>query len=539
MNKAYSIIFVLLISIFVFTGCSERPEKKYSDADIFRYNEAAGITSLDPGFAKNQAHIWVCNQLYNSLVQLDDSLNVVPALAKSWTVDSAGKVYTFQLREDVFFHQNSFFKSREDRKVKASDVVFSLERLRSAKLSAPGSWTLSNVEDKGIIAVDDYTVEIRLKQPFPAFLGLLTMQYCSILSEDAYQHYGKSYFDYAIGTGPFYFKLWVDRVKLVLRKNVDYFEKIDGESLPHLEAVAIRFIPDKFAAFLEFVKGDLDFISGIDASYKDEVLDFNGDLKSKYQNDIQLIKQNYLNTEYLGFMVDPEKSIYPYNDKNFRKAINFGFDRHKMIRYLRNGIGTAAEDGMIPNGLPAYEKTGVFFLNKDSVSYYLDKSGYIEKGRPAIVLHTNSSYLDLCEYIQYSLTDVGINVEIEVHPPSTLRQLISAQKVHFFRASWIADYPDSENYLSLFYSENFAPNGPNYTHFKSGEFDRLYKACYTETNPIERKKMYRKMNRLIMDEAAVVPLFYDEVYRFSSKGTTGLGGNALNLLSLKNVKKSE
>ncbi len=539
MNKAYSIIFVLLNSIFVFIGCSQRPEKNFSDADIFRYNEAAGITSLDPGFAKNQAHIWVCNQLYNSLVQLDDSLNVVPALAESWRVDSTGLRYTFNLREDVYFHANSFFTAKQARLMTAKDVVFSLERLRSNSLAAPGSWTLSNVQKGGIQALDPHTIEIKLEKPFPAFLGLLTMQYCSILSKDAYAHYGKTYFDHAIGTGPFYYKLWVDRVKLVLRKNSDYFEFSNGERLPHLESVAIRFIPDKFSAFLEFVKGDLDFISGIDASYKDEVLDFDGQLREKYQGDIQLLKQNYLNTEYLGFMVDQEKSTYPYNNVHFRRAVNFAFDRDKMIRYLRNGIGTAAEDGMIPNGLPSFEKTGHFSFNTDSVAHYLQLADYNGQGSPTIVLHTNNSYLDLCEYIQFSLREAGINLDIEVHPPSTLRQLISAQKVSFFRASWIADYPDAENYLSLFYSENFAPNGPNYTHFERKEFDQLYQRSYAETNFEKRKAMYRKMNRMVLDQAVVVPLFYDEVYRFSAKGTTGLGGNALNLLSLKNVKKSK
>ncbi len=540
MNKAYSSIFIVLLSIFVFTGCSQRPVKVYSDADIFRYNEAAGITSLDPAFAKNQAHIWLANQVYNSLVQLDDSLNIIPSLAKSWTIDSTGLVYTFELRKDVLFHQNSYFENHlEDRKMKASDVVFSLERLRSHKLAAPGSWTLSNVKEGGIKIDGDHKVIIELKEAFPAFLGLLSMQYCSVLSEKAYQEYGNSYFEYAIGTGPFYFKLWVDRVKLVLRKNTDYFEKLNGKSLPHLESVAIRFIPDKFSAFLEFVKGDLDFISGIDASYKDEVLDFNGDLREKYKEDIQLIKQNYLNTEYLGFLVDSAKSSYPYNNKYFRKAVNFAFDRHKMIRYLRNGIGTAAEDGMIPNGLPSYEKNNLFNFNLDSVQHYLKMARYFEKGSPEVVLHTNSSYLDLCEYIQYSLRESGIQLSLEVHPPSTLRQLISAQKIQFFRASWIADYPDAENYLSLFYSKNFAPNGPNYTHFKMKEFDDLYTRSYVETDVLKRQSLYREMNELIMDQAVVVPLFYDEVYRFSAKGTRGLGGNALNLLSLKNVRKTK
>ena len=85
-----------------------------------------------------------------------------------------------------------------------------------------------------------------------------------------------------------------------------------------------------------------------------------------------------------------------------------------------------------------------------------------------LVIGTNSQYLDLCEYIQRELENVGIKVIIDVVPPSTLRQLKSSGELDVFRASWIADYPDAENYLSLFYSEKtFTPNGPNYTHFKN------------------------------------------------------------------------
>ena len=107
-----------------------------------------------------------------------------------------------------------------------------------------------------------------------------------------------------------------------------------------------------------------------------------------------------------------------------------------------------------------------------------------------------------------------------------------------FRASWVADYPDAENYLSLYYSKNFAPNGPNYTHFSNSTFDGLYEQSYLETNVHEREKLYTKMDSLVMHEAPIVPLFYDEVVRFTRKDVSGLGINPTNLLDLKHVKKN-
>jgi peptide/nickel transport system substrate-binding protein len=128
---------------------------------------------------------------------------------------------------------------------------------------------------------------------------------------------------------------------------------------------------------------------------------------------------------------------------------------------------------------------------------------------------------------------------VDVNPPSTLTQSISTGKVSFFKASWIADYPDAENYLSLFYSKNHSPNGPNYTHFTNAEFDRLYEQAFLETNNAKREALYKRMDELVMEEAPVIPLFYDKVSRFTRNNVSGLGINPLNLLVLKRVKKTQ
>jgi peptide/nickel transport system substrate-binding protein len=123
-------------------------------------------------------------------------------------------------------------------------------------------------------------------------------------------------------------------------------------------------------------------------------------------------------------------------------------------------------------------------------------------------------------------------------PASALKTAKANGKLDFFRASWVADYPDAENYLSLFYSENYAPNGPNYTHFKNDTYDQLYMQSLSVSDNKKRLELYNQMDQMIIDDASVVVLFYDEVLRFTQKNVSGLGINPTNLLELKKVRKN-
>jgi len=521
----------LLLLPLLFYACGNTSTDQ-NDHLVFRYNEHANITSLDPAFAKDQRNIWACNQLYNSLIQLDDQLNTQPDIAKSWQVSKDAKTYTFILRDDVFFHESEIFGKQKTRKVKAKDVVYSLTRLTDTKIASPGSWVMQQV--KNISAKNDSVVVIELNQAFPAFLGLLSMKYTSIVPTEMEN---SDFRENPIGTGPFHFKRWEANEKLVFRKNDLYFEKDkNGNQLPYLEAVAITFLPDKQSEFLQFAQGKIDFLSGLDPSYKDELLNAKGELQANYEERIQMLRAPYLNTEYLGIYLDhPSSEI---KSKKIRQAINYGFDRNTMITYLRNGIGTPASGGFVPKGLPGFSDTSYYEYNPRKAKKLIEDYK-IETGNqnPKISISTNASYLDLCEYIQRELQKVGLQVEIDVMPPSTLRQQRSAGKLASFRASWIADYPDAENYLSLFYSENFSPQGPNYTHFSSKKYDSLYEQSLNLGDLKQRIPLYQEMDSLIMTNAAVVPLYYDEVIRFTQNNVNGLGINPINLLDLKRVKK--
>jgi peptide/nickel transport system substrate-binding protein len=539
---ACSFLFLSILLLILLNSCHDNKTKE-RDHLIFRYNEHSNIPTLDPVFARNPQSIWPANQLFNGLVQLDDALNIKPDIAKIWTVNDSTNTYTFTLRSDVYFHKNKVFISSKlgqqdsTRTVVASDFSYSFDRLLDEKVASSGSWVLQNVHSYQ--AENDSTFSIQLKQPFPAFLGLLSMRYCSVVAKEAVEYYGSEFRRNPVGTGPFQFKLWEENVKLVLRKNPLYFEKDeDGNQLPYLEAIAITFLPDKQSEFLQLVQGKIDFISGLDSSYKDELVTTKGELQDKYKNQLKLVTGPYLNTEYLGFFMG-SKSM-EIQSETLRKAINYGFDKVKMVTYLRNGMGIPAIHGFIPKGLPGFDAINGFTYQPEKaralVAQYKLETG---DDSPEISIGTNSQYLDLCEYIQRELQKLGITVTIDVVPPSTLRQLKSSGELDVFRASWVADYPDAENYLSLFYSPNFTPNGPNYTHYKNEVFDSLYVKAQSISNIDERKLLYTKMDSLVINEAPIVPLFYDMAVRFVSNKVIGLGINPQNFLVLKRVKKSK
>lgn len=539
--------FILLIAVLFLGGCKESDQAGNNGKTVFRYNEPAGITSLDPAFASNQANIWACNQLFNGLVQLDETLTPQPCLARSWDISSDLKTYTFHLRTGVLFHPHPSI--REGRTVKAADFVFSFQRICDEKTASPGAWVFQAVRKgkdgkaNGFEAPDDSTFVLHLENPFPPMLGLLGAAYCAVVPGEALMIMGNDFRKNPVGTGPFLFHEWVDRTALVLHKNPAYFEHDStGNPLPYLDAIMVSFINDKQSAFLEFLKGKLDFISGLDAGYKDDLLTNNGSLRPKYHGRFRMETGPYLNTEYLGIVADTNLSVLqqsPLRDIRIRKAINHGFDRKKMIRFLRNGMATAGTGGIVPPGIPGFENIPVkgYDFDPKYAARLLTEAGYPNgKGLPEITMSTTHSYQDLCEYIQGQLGNLGINIRLEINQAAQHRQMVAKQQLAFFRGSWIADYADAENYLSLFRSVNKAPVGPNYTHYSNTEFDRLYDQSMQTSDASLRNQIYIEMDSLMMTSSPVIVLYYDKVLRLIGNNVSGLKINSMNLLTLKDVK---
>lgn len=545
--KFVRLMVICLLTLAITTTCNNNSEEN-ENRTVFNYNEKVGISSLDPASANNTEDIWGVNQVFNGLVQLNDSSLVAPCIAKNWFVSDDGLTYTFILRNDVYFHDNACFENGKGRKVTAKDFVISFNRLYDARVSSAVS-LLSNIDRtdktgyKGFTATNDSTFIVYLKEPISAFLSVLTMKYFSVIPFEAADFYGQDFRRNPVGTGPFKFKLWEEGTKLVLLKNEHYFEYDDQNRLPYLDAVTISFVKDKETAFMELLNGKYDMLSGADAFNINEVLDKNGNLQPIYAEKFVLQKQNYLKTDYLGILVDENIDIVrksPLRIKALRKAINYGFDRAKMVKFFRNNIGYPATAGFIPNGLPSFNDKIVkgYTYSPEKVRQLLIEAGYPDgKNLPEITLHTTDDYLEQTEFIQSQLAENNIKVNISVDKAVVLRQAVSSCEYNLFKKSWVGDYADEENFMSSFYSKNFSPIGSNYTHYKNPEFDVLYEKVIREQNREVKNALYQQMDQMIIDDAPIVPLYYDQVIRLVHKNIKDLKTNSMNLLNLKLVKK--
>lgn len=530
--KYFQYPFFFIAAMICFVSCSINVEDGETGKKIFKYNQPNTITSLDPAFAKSQNNIWAIHHLYNGLVELDEGLNVKPSIAESWETAEDGTSITFKLRDDVYFHDHPQFEGGKGRKVVASDFVYSFNRILDEQTGSPGAWIFDALaEETPFSAPDESTFVIRLKAPFKPIMGILSMQYCSVVPKEIVEHFGADFRSNPVGTGPFQFKNWLEGQALFLRKNENYFEA----GLPKLDGVKISFIGDRKTAFLEFKQGKLDYMSGLESSFADELLTKEGALQDELKNDIQFIKIPFLNSEYLG--INMNKDDNPLSNKLVRQALNYGFDRDLMLKQLRNSVGKSADSGFTPRGLPSYDNTiKGYEYNPELSKALLAQAGHPNgNGLPEIQLMTTKAYVDLCTFIARQWKELGLNVKIESVESATLRNMIKEGKVDFFRGSWIADYPDGESFLVVFNGDKTAP--PNYTQFKNKKYDKLYEQALNEDDDSKRYELYKEMEKIVIDEAPVIFLFYDETAVFARSNIKGISKNALNLLDLKRVDK--
>lgn len=556
-SESFRIFFPILLLLWISCG---QPRQAENQGNVFRMNLAAGLKTLDPAFASDKRAIWMTAQLFNGLIELDEKLQAQPAIAKKWDISPDGKTYTFHLRSDVFFHQDTAFAGLQasTRAVTAADFVYSFTRICNPQVASTGSWIFNgkiagleaykageSAHITGFEAPDDTTFIIRLTAPFPPLTGLLAMPYCFAVPKEAVDFYGEDFRAHPVGTGPFRFYRWDEGNHLIMHRNPVYWEKDQGKSLPYLDAVSVRFMPSRLSAFVEFMQGKLDFINGIDESYKDEILSPDGSIKAAYADRFQFELAPQLNIEYLGMLVDSTLAIakgHPLTDVRVRKALNYAIDREKLVRYLLNGMGYPAHAGFVPYGMPGFDPEAVkgFSFDLKKARSLLAEAGYPNgQGLPEMTLYSTPQYANISEFIQKAFENIGVQMDVQNLQGGTLRSETRNSRINLWRASWIADYPDGENYLALLYSPNTVPNGPNTTHYANARFDSLYRAAKRITNDSARYQVYQAMDRLMLDDAPVIPLYYDRSIRILQKNVTGLVGNPMNHLQLKRVRKNE
>ena len=562
----------LLFTVFGFLGCKNVDKK--SPFMVFHYNEDESVTTLDPAYVKSQSEIWIVSQIFNGLVDLNPQLQVVPALSDRWNISEDKKTYTFHLRRNAQFFFPDFGGKVTRRRVNSRDVTYSLTRIADPKSASPGAWIFADKIDSNLsqvfVPLNDTIFQIHLLRPVASLLNLLATNYGFIVPLE-YKNIEKSVLARKpIGTGPFYLKRWEEQIKLVLRKNDAYHEMDSaGISLPYLDAINVSFVKNKQTAFMQFLAGSYDFFNGLESSFKDELLTEDAVLKPKYNQRLKTIITPFLNTEYIGcYLGDQPGKINYLQDVHLRRALELSVDKKAIVRFFRNGLGTPGEYGFVPpqlnpnqNAAVSVSKTtkerddktakvGELLIRKEgqqsgkrkdaefdlsSAKAEFALSNYAKmKMKPAITLSTTADYLDMMVYLQEAWSRIGINIKVDIQTGGMLRQLRNEGKLMLFRGSWIADYPDAENYLACFYRNFLSPNGPNYTHFVDADFDALYQAIESGVSNDRLDDIFQANLRLSR-EVPVIPLYYDKSIRLMHPWVKGLGNDVTNRLPLKRV----
>ena len=337
----------------------------------------------------------------------------------------------------------------------------------------------------------------------------------------------------------------------MLRRNTRYFGRdAAGQPLPYLEAVAVRCIPDRQAAFLEFVKGELDMVSGMDASYKDQLFTQEGTLQSRWEGRLSLQKAPFLNTEFLGIRQKNPSPAY-LGDVRVREALNWAIDRASMMRYLKNNVGIPAHGGVLPAGMPGYREadaweaagTPGWSFDPGRAKALLHEAGLLDAdGRPKpdlepIVVSTTASYRDICEYIQSAWNQLGLPVEVQVMPSAAFREDKANGRLPVYRASWIADYPSAGNYFMLFDSKWAAPLGANASQIESPELDAGIAQWALAERTGQGAEAAFALDQKIHRSALCIPLFYDESIRVFHHEWVGIPPHPMNMLDLRRARR--
>ncbi|MBX3100938.1 MAG: ABC transporter substrate-binding protein [Bacteroidetes bacterium] len=516
---------------------------------VLRFNLHAGLTSLDPAQAGNESNVWMCQQLFSTLVGSDSLGQLAPDAAHDWRLSPDGLQYTFHVRRDLYFHPHPCFGPGNTRRLTSRDFAFSFHRVCQPATGSPGLWvfrnTLLGAADyhagkadtiAGIYCPDDSTLVLRLAQPFPPFLQLLAMPYAAAVPAEAVAWYGKEFRRHPVGTGPFCFFRWEEGRLLVLHAYTRYHQP----GLPRVSALAVSFIPSKLGAFSALLERRIDFIDGIDPSYQDALLDDQGLLAPEYRSRLRLYTGPQLTVEYVGLhTADPGS---PLQDVRVRRALAYATDRAGLARHLLRNTVRPALRGFVPPGLGICDSflqmTRALPYDPARARQLLAAAGYPGgRGLPVLQFLTTASHAQAASYLQQGWTAAGFRVEISVEDAAALRQQVRTGSARLWRASWVADYADPENFLALFYSPNHPPAGSNNTRYYNSRFDALYHQYLKEPRPEERCALAARLDSMVAADCPAVPLYYYNIWRTALPRVEGLPQSSMNLnLPLKYVR---
>lgn len=549
MNKIY-----LLLSLFVFIflgGCSETPDAHVKSrlanggvhyGGVFHINEVENFRSLFPHSASDVTSYNIGSQIYEGLIRLDPkTLDVIPGIAAAWDVSNDGLEYTFTIRENINFHNDPCFPEGKGRELNVDDCVYSLSKLCAPSPVNDNYYVIIDriagareyykaIENNqpsdnllGIVKIDDQSFKIILTKPFSGFLKILATASCWIFPQEALAMYGEEMRVHCVGTGPFRVVKIVDSEVVILGKNKNYWRQdIFGNQLPFLDALKYTFVKEKKSEILEFKKGNLDMINRIPS---EELSEFNIDIDKSsgefIENGFIVQIAPSLSIQYYNFQHMGEV----FNDIDVRKAFNYAIDKDRIVKYGLDGMGFPANHGIVPPSIADYPINDVkgYEYSPEKARKHLADAGFAKgKGFPRLTLQINSggsANIGVAEIVQKMLSD-NLNVYIDLSVTSRVQHLdrVGSGKSDFWKDAWLADYSDPENFLCLFYGElvpedRNASSFINSTRYQNSSFDELYENANMEQDVQKRMKMYSEADQKVIEDAAVIPLYYEKIVR--------------------------
>ena len=469
-------------------GKSE-PEARFGG--IYRRALANNPATLDPAFVSDIYSRTVVTQISKGLVQFDTHLNPIPAIAEFWEASRDGRIWTFTLRQGVQFHHG--------REVTAQDFVYSFTRLLSPKALGPVTDFLRQVQGaeefiqgkatsvQGLKALDRYTIQIALKQPFAPSLTVLGLANAAVVPQEEVERLGDHFAQAPVGAGPFKLVRWEPGKEIVLEANDHYYE-----GRPFLDTIVFK-IGDTFEqTFAQFLAGELD--EAIIPSGKTEEV-YNHHRYQQYQ----LLRRPTLGLLYIGF----NTQVKPFDDKRVRQAFNYGVNKAMIVREITQ-MGSLPANGVLPPGMPGYDPDLQGYpYDPAKAKQLLVEAGYPGgKGFPVVQLWTvskaESTKAELAAY-QKSLAELGVKIDIRfVDDWTRYTEMLGRGEMQMFRYAWYADFPDPD---SFFFPLLHSAGQPNNLFYRNPLVDQLLEKAREEADYAERVKLYREAERIVMEDA--------------------------------------
>ena len=550
------------------SGCSKSAPDIYeasSGNDRTYYGVTARIQGFDPVKAGDVASSMAIGKIYETLLQysyLERPYAVEPCLAEALpTVSEDGLTYTFRIKRGIHFQDDPCFTatSGRGRELTAHDFIYSILRVADLKNASSGYWAfherIEGLDEfraasagdaptdydqpvSGLHAPDIYTLEIRLLRPYPQLLWILTMHYAAAVPREAVQYYGREFVNYPVGTGPFILKNWTRNYAMEFIRNpawhefgrAEYFptaacQDADakglladaGRPLPFLDRILQFVVDDSTTMWLMFLQGDLES-SGISRDNWDAVITAEKAIsKNLSERGITLFTTPVLESFYIGINMDD-----PLLGRNLklRQALTCAFNSEAWVRFYNNRITRAT--GPIPPGVAGYDETpSPFPFNLDRAKALLAEAGFPDGRDPAtgsrLVLTldvgsaSDSETRASVDLVRDFYSKLGLVIEPVYNNWPTFLSRVDSRQVQLYRLGWVADYPDAENFLQLFYGPNSSP-GPNHSNYSNPEFDELYEKVRIMQDSPERTELYKKMAKIIIDDCPWIFTHYPLAY---------------------------